>query len=337
MVKEFPLFKNLNDSIIHQLVQRSKTRYFNRGDTILLEGKFNGDLYFIVRGSVALRKWFDIENLLPGNAASRRRDTLFSLAGSSIKSKNDNTPSSNQTINSVHTVFSVGIASADSTAATTAAFPRFSSVGNSNHRQSLASSTSTPSAALPRFASSGSSHQQPMDFSTIKKNNEKVLDDDAASLASLDGVVIELASLVEGGIFPELVLPQDLAPKSMAYCIRNDPLSARAAKGDVNGVLSGELRRHFIESGDEYASYQTVVCEQAVTCIVISRSEFLRIAPPGLVRELFDKNTDVCCADSDDVRLQYQMMREWNQYKRQVISDAHQDKKFESQRSLKHC
>jgi CRP-like cAMP-binding protein len=68
MVKNFPMIKalNLDVSFIHQLVMRAETKVFEQGITIMSEGQMNGDIFFIINGTISVRKaikWYHSDSM----------------------------------------------------------------------------------------------------------------------------------------------------------------------------------------------------------------------------------------------------------------------------------
>lgn len=72
MVKDFPLFKGLQESVIHQIVLRSATRYYSHSDAIITEGRLNGGIFFLISGTVQVQKTMSAKQLAATTTSSKQ-------------------------------------------------------------------------------------------------------------------------------------------------------------------------------------------------------------------------------------------------------------------------
>lgn len=96
---------------------------------------------------------------------------------------------------------------------------------------------------------------------------------------------------------------------------------------EVNELLDAELKHRFVERGDSYQAYSSVICETPCTCLFIGRIDFLRIAPSALARSLFELIDD-CYISEEDIGLEYREQNEWNDYKDKVMSVEYKGESF---------
>lgn len=223
-----------------------------------------------------------------------------------------------------------------------------SSARQSRHRVKSAltsrpSSSSRPGSPFKPKRSTSSSTLRP--GSANRKSNSSLhskSDDeggDGNSEEQSEGpVFLEIAVLTQGSSFPEIAKPTMFPPESVCLMLKDYSSGAHKLPEDhLNETVDQEIKHRLGEAGYEYPSYTTALTEGPVKCLTISRLEFLRIAPPIMVRMMFELLFE-CYIPLEELEEELEEKMLWVRYRkdvaRQIRIEKNKIKQLEKDRSV---
>lgn len=105
----------------------------------------------------------------------------------------------------------------------------------------------------------------------------------------------------------------------------NEPLPI--SEDEVNVQLCGEFKHKFIERGDSYLSYSTVQCDAPTVCLIIGRSDLARVAPPLMMRSLYN-TLDECFVCEADIKDGYVEKLNWERDRKRIYEDLQNERRL---------